>query len=56
MNGSYPIRVIKHTSLAAFCIVWASLGLFGHDPWKPDEAYTFSVKNRRRSLARSFSR
>jgi 4-amino-4-deoxy-L-arabinose transferase-like glycosyltransferase len=20
---------------------WAALGLFGHDPWKPDEAYTF---------------
>ena len=43
MNGSYPIRVIKHTSLAAFCIVWAGLGLFGHDPWKPDEAYTFGL-------------
>ena len=43
MNGSYALRVIKHTSLAAFCVVWASLGLFGHDPWKPDEAYTFGL-------------
>ena len=22
---------------------WAALGLFGHDPWKPDEAYTFGL-------------
>ena len=34
---STVLRVIKHSSLAAFCIVWAALGLFGHDPWKPDE-------------------
>ena len=43
MNGTLPIRLIKHCSLAAFCIVWAGLGLFGHDPWKPDEAYTFGI-------------
>ena len=22
---------------------WVGLGLFGHDPWKPDEAYTFGL-------------
>lgn len=22
---------------------WVALGLFGHDPWKPDEAYTFGL-------------
>jgi 4-amino-4-deoxy-L-arabinose transferase-like glycosyltransferase len=22
---------------------WLALGLFGHDPWKPDEAYTFGL-------------
>jgi 4-amino-4-deoxy-L-arabinose transferase-like glycosyltransferase len=22
---------------------WAALGLFGHDPWKPDEAYSFGL-------------
>ena len=43
MNGSLPLRIIKHTSLAAFCVLWAALGLFGHDPWKPDEAYTFGL-------------
>jgi 4-amino-4-deoxy-L-arabinose transferase-like glycosyltransferase len=24
-------------------IVWSALGLFGHDPWKPDEAYSFGL-------------
>ena len=43
MTGSYALRVIKHASLVAFCLVWASLGIFGHDPWKPDEAYTFGL-------------
>src|SRR6185436_17017373 len=23
------------------CLAWTLLGLVGHDPWKPDEAYTF---------------
>ena len=22
---------------------WLALGLFGHDPWKPDEAYSFGL-------------
>ena len=22
---------------------WVLFGLFGHDPWKPDEAYTFGL-------------
>ena len=43
VNGPLPLRLVKHLSLAAFCVVWASLGLFGHDPWKPDEAYTFGL-------------
>ena len=24
-------------------VAWVGLGLFGHDPWKPDEAYTFGL-------------
>ncbi|MEO8133444.1 MAG: glycosyltransferase family 39 protein [Betaproteobacteria bacterium] len=43
MNGSLSLRFVTQFSLAAFCLVWASLGLFGHDPWKPDEAYTFGL-------------
>ncbi len=27
----------------ALCMVWVLTGLFPHDPWKPDEAYTFGV-------------
>jgi 4-amino-4-deoxy-L-arabinose transferase-like glycosyltransferase len=33
--GSVPIYLL----LAA----WLMAGLFGHDPWKPDEAYTFGL-------------
>jgi 4-amino-4-deoxy-L-arabinose transferase-like glycosyltransferase len=29
--------------LLALIIAWVFLGLFGHDPWKPDEAYTFGL-------------
>src|SRR3954469_2789120 len=25
------------------CVAWLLPGLVGHDPWKPDEAYTFGV-------------
>ena len=27
----------------ALCALWLSFGLVGHDPWKPDEAYTFGI-------------
>lgn len=36
-------RLIKHLGLLLFCLTWLALGLFGHDPWKPDEAYTFGL-------------
>jgi 4-amino-4-deoxy-L-arabinose transferase-like glycosyltransferase len=29
--------------VALLCTAWILPGLFGHDPWKPDEAYTFGV-------------
>src|SRR5438128_11550990 len=29
--------------LMALCAAWVLIGLIGHDPWKPDEAYTFGV-------------
>lgn len=28
---------------AALTLLWMLPGLFGHDPWKPDEAYTFGL-------------
>ena len=29
--------------VALLCTAWILPGLFAHDPWKPDEAYTFGV-------------
>jgi 4-amino-4-deoxy-L-arabinose transferase-like glycosyltransferase len=29
--------------IAALCLAWLLPGLIGHDPWKPDEAYTFGA-------------
>jgi 4-amino-4-deoxy-L-arabinose transferase-like glycosyltransferase len=29
--------------VAIFCAAWIMPGLIGHDPWKPDEAFTFGV-------------
>lgn len=36
---------IDFSHLAAGCVVvaWVFFGLFGRDPWKPDEAYTFGL-------------
>src|SRR2546425_4137892 len=33
------------TAVAAHCLIgaWIIFGLFGRDPWKPDEAYTFGL-------------
>lgn len=33
----------RHLWIGALCIAWILPGLIGHDPWKPDEAYTFGV-------------
>lgn len=33
----------KRFGLLLFCLTWLALGLFGHDPWKPEEAYTFGL-------------
>lgn len=29
--------------VVCLCLAWIIPGLLGHDPWKPDEAYTFGV-------------
>lgn len=33
----------RHLLVAALCLAWILPGLVAHDPWKPDEAYTFGV-------------
>jgi 4-amino-4-deoxy-L-arabinose transferase-like glycosyltransferase len=33
----------RHWLVALLALAWILPGLVGHDPWKPDEAYTFGV-------------
>ena len=46
---SYPyqkdqaITPTKALFLGMLCAVWLLTGLIGHDPWKPDEAYSFGL-------------
>jgi 4-amino-4-deoxy-L-arabinose transferase-like glycosyltransferase len=35
--------VTRAVLLSALLAAWIAAGLFGHDPWKPDEAYTFGL-------------
>lgn len=37
------ITPIKAGFLFLLCAVWLLTGLIGHDPWKPDEAYSFGL-------------
>lgn len=39
----YPITTGKALMLGLLCLVWLGTGLVGHDPWKPDEAYSFGL-------------
>ena len=38
-----PITPAKAVLLGLLCLVWLGTGLVGHDPWKPDEAYSFGL-------------
>lgn len=38
----YP-AFLKLTLLILLCLAWLLPGLIGHEPWKPDEAYSFGV-------------
>ncbi|HLP97901.1 MAG TPA: glycosyltransferase family 39 protein [Sideroxyarcus sp.] len=37
------ITPVKAGFLFLLCAVWLLTGLVGHDPWKPDEAYSFGL-------------
>ena len=37
------ITRMKAWLLFLLCGVWVFTGLIGHDPWKPDEAYSFGL-------------
>src|SRR3989304_206303 len=38
-----PITPAKAVLLGMLCLIWLGTGLVGHDPWKPDEAYSFGL-------------
>ena len=40
-SPSGPYRAFKQFGLVLLCGAWVLLGLFHHDPWKPDDATTF---------------
>src|SRR5437867_3804193 len=41
LSPSGPYRAVKQLGLVLLCTAWILLGLFGHDPWKPDDATAF---------------
>jgi 4-amino-4-deoxy-L-arabinose transferase-like glycosyltransferase len=38
-----PITPAKAVLLGLLCVIWLGTGLVGHDPWKPDDAFSFGV-------------
>src|ERR1700688_2852132 len=43
MDKPVFLSLPEQIALFAFCLSWLVLGLIGHDPWKPDEAYTLGL-------------
>jgi len=43
LSPSDPYRAWKQAGLLLLALVWITLGLVGHDPWKFDDATTFGV-------------
>ena len=43
LSPSGPYRTLKQAGLVFLCAAWIVLGLFGHDPWKPDDATSFGM-------------
>ncbi len=43
VSPSAPNRAWKQLGLLLLCTAWIALGLGGHDPWKTEDAVTFSI-------------
>jgi len=43
LSPSGPLRPLKEFGLVVLCATWALLGVFGHDPWKTEDATTFGI-------------
>ena len=44
-NADKQAPAIHLAWVVVLCTAWTLLGLLGHDPWKPDEAYGFGLVN-----------
>lgn len=42
-GGERADRIPPAVAAVGLALLWLGPGLFGHDPWKPDEAYTFGL-------------
>ncbi len=42
-SQDHPVAPSKAWLLGLLCVIWVGTGLIGHDPWKPDEAYSFGL-------------
>jgi 4-amino-4-deoxy-L-arabinose transferase-like glycosyltransferase len=42
-SPSGPYRALKQAGLVLLCAAWIVLGLFGHDPWKPEDATSVGI-------------
>ncbi|HTR58956.1 MAG TPA: glycosyltransferase family 39 protein [Casimicrobiaceae bacterium] len=43
LSPSGPYRAYKQLGLVLLCAAWILLGLFGHDPWKSEDATSFGI-------------
>lgn len=43
LSPSGPHRAIKQAGLLLLCVTWVALGIFGHEPWRTEDAVTFGV-------------
>jgi 4-amino-4-deoxy-L-arabinose transferase-like glycosyltransferase len=43
LSPSGPYRAYKQAGLVLLCAAWIALGLFGHDPWKSDDATSVGI-------------
>lgn len=39
----HPITPATAVTLGLLCLIWLLTGLIGHDPWKPEDAYSFGI-------------
>ena len=43
LSPTGPYRAFKQAGLLLLCVTWVALGIFGHEPWRTEDAVTFGV-------------